>query len=228
MTQEPSTRLSHYIRIPDTNIRIDARKQSCNGLVSHEAKNALGMESNGRYFMPSPEPFMRFYNSLIAAEAGKITLRSGSNKPLRKQEVNGLYERFVLGKHGGVWTHLNARFVAGSGYHDLDMIADERMIPDGKGMRVSFARHPLEEHVDGHGIIVSTIFNSQGWPTRKSECAELQPGKNIFFWQPYEDSVAGFGADAGRALLSCGRDPQDSGSALGVFACAEGAPRRTK
>jgi hypothetical protein len=46
---------------------------------------------------------------------------------------------------------------------------------------------------------------------------------NLYYWSPRAGSVARFLAHSGRALLSCCRYPDNSASALGVFACAEGA-----
>lgn len=230
MAKEPSDRKSHYIWIPGTNVCI-AREQSLNGLDYKEKLDALG--ENGRYFMPSPKPFTLFYNSLIAAEQGRIKLYTGADKQLTRPEVNELYERFVLGKHDGVWTHLDAHFIKGSGFNKLDVATDHRVLRRDRTSRIVTHREsPLEECVDSNGL-VSLIFNGQGFPTTKSEYAEWQPGKNILFYPPQfyppqEGSVTGFSAYAGRANLSCSEGPSYSNASCGVFACAEGKPRRQK
>ncbi len=229
MTREPSTHLSHYVWIPDTKIRI-RRDQSYNELNHLETQRALGRNSN--QFMPPPREFMQFYKGIIAAEHNGGRLYDGSNKLLTKKEVNELYERFVLGKQGGVWTHLDAHFLKGSGFNNLDVSTHYRVCHDGNSRIVTHLESPLEECIDSDGparpVLVSLIFNEQGLPTKKSEYAEWQPRKNIHFWPPQENCSAEFMANVGMVNLECGGNLQDSDPNLGVFACAEGAPRRTK
>lgn len=224
MTKEPSTRLSHYIWIPGATIRI-ARDQSYNGLDWQETRNVAARDSN--QFMPPLPEFMHFYNCIIAAEREGRTLYDGSNKPLTRKEVNELYERFVLGKQDGAWTHLDAHFIKGSGFNKLDVSTHYRVRHDGTSRIVTHRESPLEECV-AKSALVELAFNEQGLPTRKSKINEYQPRTNIHFWPPKEDAVAGFGANSGRSGFNCDRDLRDSGASLGVFVCAEGAPRRTK
>ncbi len=72
---------------------------------------------------------------------------------------------------------------------------------------------------------INFSFNKQGLASKsaKSSKQDYVQGKNIYFWYPRKDNVAGFGADSGRAYLYCDGIPSSTDSALGVYGCAEGA-----
>lgn len=64
--------------------------------------------------------------------------------------------------------------------------------------------------------------NKQGLPVKQTKSGTL------WYWYPRENAVARFDADADRAYLYCLRGPGSSDSALGVFGCAEGTPKKIK
>ena len=218
MTKEPNNNKSHYIKIPSTNCCI-ARELSFNGLSHLEIREAVGRT---RYWMTHLAHFMRFYRGIIAAEAGEITLRDGANKKLSTQEVNGLYERFVLGQQGGIWTHLDAYFTKGSGYKGLAIETEHRSIREGNSIRNSYLVSPLEKCIEDTALVTFEV-NEQGLSIKKSEEPILVRGKNIWYWPPIQNYTAGFGADARGAFLGCYWVPCGSYTALGALVCAEGA-----
>jgi hypothetical protein len=67
---------------------------------------------------------------------------------------------------------------------------------------------------------ISNNFTDQGLPSKNVKSGDL------YYWNPRSDnnSVAGFNANSGRAVLDCCRDPSNADSSLGVFGIAQGIP----
>ena len=217
---------SHYIRVPDTNCLI-AREQALNG---YDFNGTLYKAAESKLSMPEPRIFMPYFVNVRQALEGKITLYDGNNKPLAHKEVEELHKTL----YSNCRTWLNAKFVKGSGYLDLDLastrINTETKLSTRKNKNIESTKkitckEPLKKCINEDNIFVDLVFNPQGLPTRKSEIQEFKMGKNISFYHPRENCVAGFDANPGRVYLDCSRGPQGSLAGVGVFLCAEGTPK---
>jgi hypothetical protein len=180
---------------------------------------------NQGLYMPTPQIFMTYFNRVMTAYAGSSKLFDGNGSEIKGSELEDLYLHLTknhknrYGNSGvGTWTWLNAKFVNGIGFRNLDL---ETVVGLGNGT-LQTKTAPLEQ-CGWDDEFVNLDFNSQGLAKTKSKSQKYNQGSNIYFWFPREGCVARFGADSGRADLSCDRDPSDSYSSLGVYACAEGA-----
>ena len=117
----------------------------------------------------------------------------------------------------GAWTWLNARFVKGSGFNNLDL---EKIVGIEQNGDLKTKKEPLMLCLDDN-IYAELKFNAQGFPTHKAGDQKYEQGKNMWFYQPTKDAVARFNAYSGRANFGCYGIPQSSDASLGVFLCAE-------
>mgnify|MGYP001589156812 CR=1 FL=1 len=202
-----------YIQIPDTNTII-ARTESHKELTNEGTIFALYEDGLN---MPNPDLFFRHYLNVINASQNKAVLYTSDNRPVPRDEVEELWEKLST----NCWTHLDARFESGGiWFKSLNLLTNSRVI----GKKVTSTSYPLERCVMDDGL-VDLEFNSQGLPVRKSQNQHYELGKNIYYWHPRDGSVTRFYANSGKAGVGCGRYPEVSDSALGVFSCAEGAPK---
>ena len=74
----------------------------------------------------------------------------------------------------------------------------------------------LENCIREDTYVTLDSINSQGLPTQKSPQQSYQQNQNIYYWHPRNGTVAGFGADSGRASLSCYVGAEGSDASLGV------------
>ncbi len=180
--------------------------------------------SKGLY-IPTPAIFMTYFKNVMDAHDRKAKLFDGNGQEIKAKELKDIYQHLTKdhidvysGGNVGAWTWLNARFVKGTGFKSLDL---ETIIGIDKKGNFQTEEEPLLP-CHNQDSYVDLQFNNQGLATNQSGDQNYKPGENIYFWTPRKDCVAGFGADAVRAGLSCW-DPDYSDASLGVFACAEGA-----
>lgn len=211
LTQLPGNR-EDYIQIPNTNTII-ARTESHNGLTNEDTVFALQEEG---LYMPSPALFMPYFVNVRDASQGKLTLHTADSKLVPRDEAEELWKKLST----GCWTHLDARFESGTSFKSLSLLTNSRVI----GRNITSTSYPLERCVMDD-VFVDLDFNSQGLPVRKSQNQNYEQGGNIRYWHPTDGSVAWFDADSVGADLDCYWNPDYSSSALGVFSCAEGAPK---
>ena len=186
-------------------------------------KEHFKLHENGLY-MPTPSIFMKHFKNVVDAFNNNKTLYYANNSPVSKDDIKDIYLHLtkdhiaIYGSNPGAWTWLNARFVKGSGFNNLDL---ETVIGANKNTLIR-REEPLEQCLfeDSYAEIE---FNSQGLAVKKYKDDSYKQGKNIKFWYPRKDAVARFLADSDGADLNCLRDPDYSYSGLGVFGCAEGA-----
>ena len=209
--------LQDYIKIPDTNTLISKRElyQGKKFDKTHKALNDAGL------FMPSPALFMPYFLKVRNASHGKLILYDGLGNSLSKDETENLWKYLSTDFETGCWTWLDAKFVSGIGFKKMNLLTHK--FENGK---LKEDLKPLEECLF-EDCFADLEFNGQNLLTEKCASQEYKQGKNVYFWYPRENAVARFGADSGRANLSCSRNPSDGGSHLGVFACAEAPAKKT-
>ncbi len=211
---------SKYIWILDTRFFI-ARDQSLNDLDWNATHERAGEQN---LFMSPPSLFFPHYLNTRDAAQGKSTLYDAYGHPLSKSTAGKVWKDLST----DCWIWLDALFKRKK---KLVLETDHRVGQQTKGKDViSFSTYrtsPLERCVKEDNVLVDLAsFNNQGFPTRKSKEQDYSRGDNLYFYEPQEDCVAGFGADSVRASLNCDWDPQGSYASLGVLLCAEGAQRK--
>jgi len=209
-----------FLRIPGTQTLI-SREEMHKGLTWENTHFAL---SENNLYMPPPKTFMPYFLQVKSAAQGKTTLYDGNNKPIPRKDAKNLYKYLTTDYKNGCWTWLDAKFANGTGYKNLDLLTEHRVVTIGNEKKLQGKKYPLEPCL-GEDTYAALEFNNQGLPKTKSPTQGYKQGENIYFYYPRAGYVAGFGALSGRAGLDCFRRPGDSGFALGVFACAEGARR---
>ena len=204
-----------YIQIPNTTILISKEEinKGRNWRSTHEAL------AEDVLFMPSPAIFMPYFKNVLDAYHKKKTLYDGDGNAVPLKEVEDIYEYLTSDHRKGCWSWLDAKFLKGK--KGLELETEHRVV---KGTLVG-KTYPLEEYVE-EDCFVDLECNTQGLPFRKTVNQSYKQGENIKFWYPKADRVAWFVADSYGAYLNCYGVPTDADSALGVFACAEGARQK--
>src|SRR3989344_7204555 len=173
-------------------------KQTNNGGLPYE--DAITSVLRSGLTVPSTSPFMQHYVDVNDASNGKGVLYDASGDLIEGTRLTN----YVNALNSKYYVNLNAKFVEGSGFLDLDLETIMGIDPDGAPI---FSRVPLERCVEKDGMIDLQSLNSQGFPTEKSTFKDYIPGKVIMFYRPMKNSVAGFNADSDGAGLGCGGNP---------------------
>jgi hypothetical protein len=153
------------------------------------------------YTMPTIDQFMRNYRNVNAAARRETVLYSADGRLITGRNL-GTYSNIL---NIDSWCLLNAMFVKGQGFLNLDLAIltgfDERGEP-------IYKKEPLENCVqtDNYCLVDLDSLNRQGLPTIRSN-VEFERGKNIYFWSPEENFIARFGAGSDWVLLNCGSGP---------------------
>ncbi len=85
----------------------------------------------------------------------------------------------------------------------------------------------VEEKLDEDTLMHDEIISLDSWLanlTKQGLPKKDARNGSLSYWCPINKSVAGFSTFSVGADLDCSRSPQESGSALGIFKCAEGMP----
>lgn len=150
-------------------------------------------------------------------EKNKPTLYDGAGEPLSRKTRNDLYEIRTM----DTWILLDAYFEKKR--NKLLIATDHRLV---NGKLKPRTQQSLETCVM-HDAFVDLVFNTQGFPTQRSEKQEYQRGRNIHYSFPREYHVVGFTASEHYNDLNCGRSPRISGGpTLGVLLCVEGTTKK--
>jgi len=183
------------------------------------------LNENGLY-MPIPKIFMSHFTNVIDAYKNKKPLFDAKGNDIHRKEVEDIYKHLTTdhiavyknqgGNQAGAWTWLDALFEEEN--REWFIKYNHRVVNG----NLSFKKEKLENCLR-EDCFVDLEFNRQGLALKKSNKQEYSQGENLYFSRPRNGFVAGFNADSYWAWLYCGRDPEDSDSSLGVFACAEGA-----
>ena len=211
-----------YLTVPDTNLLIAKYEPDWTKGANYKDTAVKVFEKGLK--IPPPSEFMKHFLNVVNAYHNISKLYDGSGNIVQGKELEDIYKHLTTNHiNNGAWSWLNGRFVSGSGFKELDL---ETIIGiDKKGDLVTH-KEPLEECI-WEDCFVELEFNRQGLAIKKSKIQKYIQGENLKFWYPRgEEAVAGFNADGDRAFLYCGRNPDDSSSALGVFVSAEGTPKK--
>ncbi len=210
LTTNQDSKLEGFIYVPSINLHI-AKERSLLGKSWEQTIDEIynkGIEIQGkRAQMPTPFQFMGYINGLLAENIPDLQ---------DSERIRILNDILKTGKYRGA--HLNARFIEGTGFNDLN-IETATFDASGKLIRSS---EPLETCLSSNCWADINSKNSQGL-FASSHGSNYEQGKNVYFWKPVKGSVAWFGAGSGRAYLGCDRDSDYADAGLGVFLCAEGA-----
>ena len=193
-----------------------SKKRSLQGKNWHELHTEL---QNAGDLMLTIRQYVDFLNLLHSGKAF-----DGAGRLASKQELDHILDDIVTARFPWQAEWLDAQFVKqGKIFNKSLYISYHRIKNDGTFEKVT---EPLEECLMSDktpGIDLSDWLaraTSQGLPPPDTGDGDQ------YYWHPRDGTVAGFVASAGRASLSCNWLPRSSNSALGVFACAEGAPSR--
>ena len=175
-------------------------------------------------YVPPTQVFMPHVSNVINAHNKKVQLYDGEGNVVAQDEAEEMYKHLTTnykavygaGTSAGAWSWLNGRFVQGKGFNGMDLEMIVGLNPDGTFTKRTI---PLSAHLDEGGVYVDLAW-AQGLPTQKSASQSYEQGRNIRFWKPIINRVAGFFADSVGAGLGCGGLPAGAGSSLGVFASA--------
>ena len=221
--------LSDYLQVPNV-VGIHGKPVIISKFEIQEANN---LNYNGAHefalkqglYVPTPSIFMPHFNNVISTYKNKQPLLDGEGNPIPREEHEDIYKHLTTnhkvvyaGGREGAWTWLNARFVEGTGFNNLDLETITDLLSDGNFQTI---KSPLQITLN-EDTYAELSFNPQGLPISKSKVQKYKQGDNFYFWKPVLNRVARFYAGSGRARLNCSRDPSIRNASLGVFGCAEG------
>ena len=198
--------------------------QGMNGKNYEDTHKAVFQSGKGLY-IPTPAIFMQHFKNIVDTYQNNQTIFDASGNPISKGEHEEIYRHLTTNfkdiygnNQQGAWTWLNAGFVQGTGFNNLDL---ETIIGINADGTFKTRKEPLLPCLN-EDAYAEIIFNAQGIATAKSRKQKYNQGKNIYFWKPRNGRVARFYADSDRVDLNCDGYPEYSNSSLGVFLCAEG------
>ncbi|MBI2507426.1 hypothetical protein HYV89_00560 [Candidatus Woesearchaeota archaeon] len=219
-----------YIQIPGINgihrnpIAISKFEvQGMNGKNYEDTHRAVFQLEKGLY-IPTPAIFMQHFKNIIDTYQNNQTIFDASGNPISKEEHEEIYRHLTTdfkdiygNNQPGAWTWLNAGFVQGTGFNNLDL---ETIIGINADGTFKTRKEPLLPCLNKDAY-AEIMFNAQGIATTKTRKQEYKRGENIYFYNPVKGAVAGFRSNSGRADLGCGRNPAGSNSSLGVRAARD-------
>ena len=214
----------NYILVPEKNVVI-AIRQEYNGLNWEDAIKTI---SRDRLKLPRIDEFMQHFLNLKEAANGRKGLVYADGSPVTKEQamVNWNYvssrDRSPYSNQA-FWTWMDAQFKETS--KGLELHTDHK-VDSRNAIRSNSGTKLGNDYLGSNDFADIPPFNPQGLPKVKSTDSQYVQGKNIYFWKPVKDKVAGFNAGSYWTGLNCGRDASFVGSHLGVLACAAGvAPK---
>ena len=220
----PESEQRNYIQVPQFGVAI-AMRETYLGKDMYYTLDALLSE---KLKMPSQRQFMRHWFNVQESAEGKRRLVYADGSPVSDDVSKDLWGYMsstdrTPWKGKICWTWLNSLFKEENGEwfveEDLKVVLNAKKEKSLKGTPIRLDTCIMS---DGYADL---NFNSQSLPLTQSSVQEYEQGKNIYFWHPRNERVAGFCADSGRALLYCSWVPADFGSSLGVFASAPAGAR---
>ena len=198
--------------------------------------NSMNYENTHKFvlskglYVPTPRIFMDYFTRVVTAKNNRIALFDGNGSEINGKELDDIYGHLTtnhISAYGvagqeGAWAWLNARFVPGSGFNNMDL---ETVISMKKDGRLEARKEPLTACIL-KDCFAELDFTSQGLAVKEAKNQKYIQGQNIRFWHPRENCVARFYAYSDWAGLGCIRNPRNSNSALGEFVCAVGAAQK--
>ena len=145
-----------------------------------------------------------------------LKVHDGQNNEVSSQELFAIYNDLLENKNPWRSEWLDAKFTKDG----EDWKITYNHILDASGNLIG-KTEGLEECIMNENCATDLIFNHQGLATTKSTNQNYEQGKNVYFWHPRENRVAGFDADSGRAGLDCSGGPSAANGRLGVRVARE-------
>ena len=226
-----SRKREDYILIPDVKglfgdpVFVSKFEVSGTNGKNYEDTHRLVFQSQNGLYIPPPRIFMPHFKNVVGTYNNNGVLLDANANPISGEEHEEIYRHLTTNfkdiyghNRPGAWTWLNARFVPGSGFNELDL---ETVVGIEQNGSLRTKKEPLMPYLK-KDCYAELEFNAQGLPTSEAAYQEYRQGKNLRSFYPREGSVARFDADSDGAGFDCGRGPQGSNSALGVFLCTEG------
>jgi len=218
---------SDYIQIPQTNIIISKFEiQGLNNLNYEQTHKKILKQG---LHMPTPKTFMSHFSNILDAYNNNKPIYDASGNTISDTELKEIYKHLTtshIAAYGkrtsqGAWTWLNAKFISGTGFNNLNLETITGLDADNNLITSSL---PLEPCL-WDDCYSDLEFNSQGLALKRARNQEYNQGQNIYFWKPTPNYVAGFYAYSDWAVLYCDGLSSYRSVSLGVFACAEGAKK---
>lgn len=208
-----------YIFVPEKKVVI-ATRQSYNQLKWSEAIRAAQTD---HLKMPPIDVFMQHFLNLRDAAEGKKRLFYADGKLISKNQAI---------EH---WNYVSSTDRGPFGDQPFWIWLDADFKSTASGMHIETAHRYQGNKLEAQIVKLDAYMNSNGWvdlslnkhglPKNSSTSTNYVQGKNIYFWQPIADRVAGFVASSSWASLDCFGDRQGSSAVLGVLPCAEGTQK---
>lgn len=198
---------SDYIQIPNQNFAIAIAETDFNLNYVEANKSVL----NRGLFVPCADEFMIFHNHILDCYKNKKPIFDAAGNPAPESTKKDLYSQLT----SKCWIWLNGQFHLSGNKRTI-----EKIIGLDANNNLLTKEEPLEECLMEDCYIDFRGLNRQGLALNNSRYLgqKYVKGGNIFFYYPRNNSVAGFGADSGRAGLYCSGDPSYGSSGLGVRA----------
>ncbi|MFH1376708.1 MAG: hypothetical protein ABIH25_03665 [Candidatus Woesearchaeota archaeon] len=208
----------NFIYVPQTN-RFVNYNQAFNDLTLEES---IRKAKNLGFSILQLSTLIPHLINLRDATEGKITLYDGLGTSIPKSKSKEIFDKYFPFCGKGLDIILDVYFQKGTGFKNLELVANSRPIFTEK--RNGFQRDviPLEECLMENNILVDLTpesFNSQGFPIKKSKIKTYERGKNVYYWHPIENSSVWFSTEVGGSSINCERDINTSDSILGVLLC---------
>ena len=151
--------------------------------------------------------FIDFKELLESGLVNKAMVYNGAGRQLSTADIQPIYNEIFEVRKPWRSEWLDAIFTEQNGDLFINYehcLANNNLTPN--------KSEKLEEYVTKNSWIDVSSFNKQGLPTKKSKAQKL------YYYFPVNDTVAGFCADSGWAVLGCYRNPLGSYPSLGVRA----------
>ncbi|MDO8516871.1 MAG: hypothetical protein Q7S33_01990 [Nanoarchaeota archaeon] len=166
-----------------------------------------------------PQRMFVDFLSLLYEGISNKKVYNASGKILDSKFCEQIYEDITRMRNPWRAEYLDADFK----YHNNKLYIEYEHKLDSNGNLIAGKREELSDWLDkdkNPGINLISLFktaNKHGLPTSKTKSGDLH------YYCPYKDnnSVSGFIASSGRAILNCFRDRSYINSELGVRACRE-------
>ena len=214
-TQSTIRNPNEFLQIPGTNyIIIEYEPDRTKGFdyeTSHERVLQNGWE------IPQTSLFIPHFLNVVLAYHNKSKLYDSLGNEVTGERLKDLYKHltgdYIVTKFSS-W--LNGKLVPGTGFNGFDLETVTGLDSNGNLLT---KKTPLEECLmeDCYINLNPNNFNSQGFPIpkAKSKYVNYNRGKNIYYFYPKKDCVAGFGSFSFIANLGSW-DPYNSSDSTGV------------
>jgi hypothetical protein len=202
-------RLSYSPEIKQLGLSLQNNNQGFIGNINHE--QALGLNRILGEITLSPRYFNDFLYLIYQGIRDNRKVYDVKGKKVNIRLLNKIWNDITKVRTPWRAEWLNAKF---SKVKEAPYITYDKVMDNGNVRQVG-------EKLDEDTLMENKTpgISLEDW--LKNPTNQGLPRKNIqngslYYWYPIENAVAGFYADSGRAVLSCGRNPTNSNIGLGV------------